>query len=403
MIKRLLQSEFGRGAIILFICMNVFNLLNLVFNFFSGRMLGPEQYGILATLMSFISLYGIPSEVIQNIVSKYTTKFSKEESKIKYVFSIFLKNSFILAIVLFVILAIISIPLSEKLGINYWLMVMTHLLIFTTFLSPIPRGILQGKKKFAKIGIPPLIEGITKLFIAVILIYFGLEVFGAMQAVLFSAVISMGIYFYFCKDIIRLRKEKTSLDSIKFGPYFVLMWTLMIFISLDIILAKYFLPSEIAGKYAAISLIGKIIYMGTNSITRVMFPIVSEKFENKQNTKEIFLKSINLTLIFGLIGIIFYITIPKIIILVLYGSQYLDASKYIIYSGIAFLILSLTNINFMYCLSTNKLKSYWVVILGIFIQILLFSLMHDSLGLFLGALVISNIAMFILSFLLFRK
>ena len=383
----------------------LFLIKNLIFNFFTGRILGPEQYGILATLMSFLSLYGIPSEIIQNVTSRYTTRFNekKENGKIKYMTKFFLKNSLIWATVAFILLALISIPLSEKLGINYWLMIFTHLLIFVNFISPIPKGILQGKKRFAKLGITSLIEGVFKLALAIVLIYLGFAVFGAMQAVLFAALISIVFSFYFCREVIKSKPEKTELKEIKFGPYFIFMWTLMIFLSLDIILAKYFLSPNLAGKYAAISLIGKIIYLGTNSITRVMFPIASERHERKQDTKEILFKSIKLTLILGLAGIFIYAMIPNLIISILYGVAYMEISKYIVYSGIAFLILALTNINFMYALSTNKTKNSWIVICGIIIQIVLFSLMHSSLEYFLGALLISNIVMFILSFLLIRK
>ncbi len=403
MIKKILNGEFERGAIILFICLNVFNLLNLIFNFFCGRVLGPIEYGVLATLMSFVSLYGIPSEVIQSIISKYTTKFKNEKSKLRYVFNMFLKNSLIFAIGIFILLMIISIPLSKQLGINYWLMVLTHLLIFVSFLSPIPRGIIQGKKRFAKLGIPNLVEGAIKLLGAIALIYLGLKVFGAIFAVLFSAIISMCMYFYFCKKEIDTREEKVKLSEVRFGPYFVLMWTLMIFLSLDIILAKYFLPAEIAGQYAAISTIGKIIYIGTNSITRVLFPIASEKYENKENTKGVLLKAAGFTIAIGLAGILVYFIFSKLIVNILYGSEYLIAANYIFYSGLAFLILSLTNINFTYYLSTNKAKNYLIVILGIIIEIGLFSVMHSNLEVFVSALVLSNIAMFILSFFLFRK
>ena len=86
LIKKIFSSELGRGASILFITMSIFNILNFLFHFSMGRMLGPEEYRILAVLMSIIYIYNVPTEAIQTIISKYTSKFNlkKEHGKIKF-------------------------------------------------------------------------------------------------------------------------------------------------------------------------------------------------------------------------------------------------------------------------------------------------------------------------------
>ena len=76
MFKKSLSSGLGKGAIILFITLNIFNFLNYLFHFVMGRMLGPEDYGVLAVLMSIMLIYNIPTEAIQNLISRYTSKFN---------------------------------------------------------------------------------------------------------------------------------------------------------------------------------------------------------------------------------------------------------------------------------------------------------------------------------------
>ena len=91
MIKKLLSSELGKGAFILLISMSIVNILNFFFHFSMGRMLGPEDYRILAVLMSLIYIYNVPTEAIQNIISRYTSKFNlhNELGKIKFLVFIF--------------------------------------------------------------------------------------------------------------------------------------------------------------------------------------------------------------------------------------------------------------------------------------------------------------------------
>ncbi len=86
MVKKFIKSELGKGTIIMFITMNIFNFLNFLFHFIIGRQLGPSDYGTLAVLMSMIYIFNIPTEAIQNIVSRYTSKFNlnKENGKINF-------------------------------------------------------------------------------------------------------------------------------------------------------------------------------------------------------------------------------------------------------------------------------------------------------------------------------
>jgi len=84
MIKKIMSNELVRGSFILLVTIGIYNLLNFIFHFSMGRLLGPAGYGVLAVLMSIIYIYGVPSEAIQNLVSKYTSRlnFKKENRKI---------------------------------------------------------------------------------------------------------------------------------------------------------------------------------------------------------------------------------------------------------------------------------------------------------------------------------
>ena len=85
-IKKSINSELGKGTIVLFVMMNIYFFFNFLFHFAMGRILGPTDYGTFAVLMSFIYIYSIPSEAIQNLISSYVSKLNVkgEEGKIKY-------------------------------------------------------------------------------------------------------------------------------------------------------------------------------------------------------------------------------------------------------------------------------------------------------------------------------
>jgi len=407
MLKKIFSSELGRGAFILFITINIFNLFNFLFHFSMGRLLGPSNYGILAVLMSLIYIYNIPSEAIQNIISRYTSKFNvkKEYGKIKTLMFEGLFKGITASVLAFFLLVALSIFLSPFLGINFWLLFLTDIFIFFSILLPIVRGTLQGRKKFSLLGTSMILESGFKLFFAVSAVIIGLKVFGAIIGVLLGILFAFIFSFYFNKDILKSKKQETSFKEIypKSIPYFTTMFVIFLIFSLDIILAKRFFSPELAGKYAVLSMLGKMFFFGTVAISKAMFPLTSEKHDSKKDSKKLFKKSFLIVSSFCLIGIIIYGLLPEIIIGVLYGAQYLEMSPYLIYSGLAFSFLSLSNLILIYGLSTNKLKNFSYLNIFLILEITLLFLFHKSILEYTLAFMVSNIIIFICSFFFIKK
>ena len=408
MFKQLFSNEFRKGALILFITLNIFNFLNLLFHFIMGRILGPADYGVLAVLMSIIFLHGIPNESIQNLISRYTSKFNakKENGKIKYLMLKAGKKGFMAAIVIFIILVLVSFLLANFLNINFWLIALTNLMIFSGILAPVWRGILQGEKRFEQLGASYVIEAWTKLVVAISLVVLGLQIFGAIIGVLFGA--AAALYFSGLVNHHNLKKEKikkTQFDHIYIESvhYLIAMIVILLAFNIDVILAKRFFEAELAGKYAVLTIIGRIIYLGVFSISKAMFPITSEKYEMNSNTKILFVKSLVVVVTLCAIGVMLYALFPKLIIFILFGSLYTDVSNLLVYAGIALSFLALTNVVLLYCLSINGLKKSYYLFIFLIIEVVLLSLFHNGLFEYILAFMASTIIMFIGTLFFLRK
>ncbi len=407
MLKKFLSSELGKGTLILFIAINFYNFLNFLFHFSMGRMLGPEGYGILAVLMSLIYIFAIPSEAIQNIISRYTSQFNvkREEGKIKYLLNKSLKKTITYSISLFLFLTILGIFLSWFLQINFWLIFITNLFIFIAVSMPITRGVLQGRKKFTSLGINMVIEAALKLFFAISLVIFGFKVFGAIIGAILGSLASLVFAFYFNKDILEKKEEETSFKGIysQSIPYFITMLVIFIGFSLDILLAKRFFSPELAGQYAVLSMLGKMIFFGTIAIGKAMFPLTSEKHDTKGDASKLFYKSILMITAICVFATLIYGFLPKLVIGLLYGSQYLEMAPYLVYSAISLSFLSLSNLIFIYHLSTNKLKHSPFLFIFLLIEIALLSMFHSNILEYTLAFMVSNTIMFIGSFFFVKK
>ncbi len=410
MIKKILSDEMVKGGIVLFIMISIFNFLNYLFHFITARMLDPSQYGVLVTLMSIIYIITIPSEAIQTIVTKYTSNFYKykQYGKIRTLFNKFFNKGLKISLFVFLIYILFTPIISNLLKIEISLLVISGFAIFIVFIMPVGRGILQGTKKFYLLGINYLSEGIIKLFLTVILISLGLSIFGAISSVIIAALAAFFISIFSYIDIYKYKKERLKIDGLYSYSLnvFLLFASIIVILSTDIIIARMIFPPDVVGKYAVASTIGKMIFFSTLPISKVMFPLTSEKTGDKGNTIILFVKSLVLILIISFTALLIFWLFPQQFISILFSDKYIDVSGIIIYTGISFTILSISNLLLTYYLSQNeKISVIRVIFFMMIIFIIQFSLLFhtDSIKEFALFLLFSNIIIFIIALFFINK
>ena len=297
-----LNKKLLSGSLILMIYFNVYNALNFVFHIIMARLLSTSDYGILATLFSIIYALSIFSESIQTILVKYTTEES-DKGKIKNILYRSLKRAFVISSIIFVLYAILSIPMSSFLKISYLLLLFNGLMVFGAFILPVTRGILQGRKKFFSLGNNLLIETGIKLLLASTFVFIGFNVFGAMIGTFIGVFTAFALSFISLREVIFSKEKKALTEGIYAysKPTFFALTILLVFYSFDIILAKIYFNPELAGAYALASILAKTIFFGTQPISKAMFPLSAEKNNTKKQSDDIFKSA--LTLLLGAISL----------------------------------------------------------------------------------------------------
>lgn len=406
-ILNLKKDEFVKGSIILFLMMNAFMFLNYLFHFSMARMLGPADYGILAVLMSIGYIFGILADAIQNIISKYTSKsnIKKEYGKINNLLRKGLKKGAVLSLYIFIIYLAISIPLALILKIDFLLLALTGVLIFSDLLAPISRGVLQGIKRFGRLGINMILEGLIKVIFAFVLVLLGLKVYGAMSAVIISVFAAIFIALFFLRDILKTKEKKCKTENIKFYSFsfIIAILSITLMFSVDIILARLFFSPEILGKYAVASILGKMIFFGTVSISKSLFPFSSESHEKKEKTRKLLNKALGFLSLICIVSVLAFALFPKLIILILFGKEYLEISNILIFMGLSFSVLSFTNLFVNYALSKDKQHFSFYLPIFVLIEISLLSIFSISLMQYAIAFLVSNILMLIGTVLLIKN
>lgn len=382
------------GSLVLLITINLFFVFNYLFHFAMTRMLTIEHYGILVALYSIIYIIAVFSESIQLVISRYTTR-EGDVGKVKNIIKKSAKKASKISIYIFIAYLVLSIVLSNILNISYLLLALTGTIIFSSFLIPITRGVLQGKKRFNSLGANMISESIFKLVFSILLVFIGWEVYGAVVATLMGVYASFFLSLISIRDILSKKEKKTKTPGIYTytAPTFIAIVTIVVFYSVDVLIAKIFFPAETAGYYAILSVISKVIFFGTQPISRAMFPISTDS-EKKKGSDNVFSTSIMLLSFLIFIALLIVYFFPEILIRVFSGRFIPEIEHILIYPAIAISLISLTNLNILYKLSLGKTKGFYHLIIFVLIEIFLLSYFSNDLVQFSIAFITASAAFF---------
>lgn len=363
---------------------NLFNLGQFVYHFLVGRYLGKEIYGDFAAILSILGIIGMfQSAISLTIVRFVATK--KNDSEISAFARWISKWSFFIA--LFTLLVLLGLASTLASFLNLTEQTAAFLIapiVFIFILTNTFRSILQGTLKFAKFITSMLLESISKIILTLILVTLGLGLLGALFGFIFGSVIALVTSFIFVLNYLSTKKEQAPNLKPLFSyttAVFIQGLSLTSMYSTDIILVKHFLSAADAGIYASLSVLGRIVFYGITPITNVMFPLIAKRFNLGHKYSNLFYLSLIMISIIslGLNGIFYFF--PKIPILVLFGSNFIEGAKYLWYFGIFMSLLALSSHLTQFYLSLNKTIVVWFFAAAAITQIILILLFHiDILG-----------------------
>lgn len=380
---------------------------NYLYHLFMARFLGPKDYGILESLISVIYQLSIPLSTISFVIVKYVSYF-KGQNRIKTIQSFFWKvnqNTLILTPFIIIIIFISAPFISNFLHFpSSVLVVLVGMSFVLSIFVTLGRSLLQGLSKFFLVSITGLSDGIFRLSTALILVFLGFGLFGAVFSFFLTSIFSISITLYLVRDFIKGDRhepipEKKEMFRFIF-PVFFTNLAITSLITSDIILVRHFFPSYEAGLYSALSTLGKIVFFAASPVITVILPMVSEAQAANKNFKRIALSGL---LLIGLMisGSLFVLGFfPKIMVSVLFGEKYLAMVPLVIYFSVAMAIytINVSLLNIFLALKIT-LPTIFVSVAAI-LQIIMIIIFHQSLSSIINIFIVLS-ALLLLSLLLY--
>ncbi|ACX72264.1 polysaccharide biosynthesis protein [Methanocaldococcus vulcanius M7] len=389
------QKLAKHGIIMIFFSLST-AFFNYLYQLFMGRLLIPEEYGILFSLINIFYIFSVLSATVQTTVTKYSSqlKAKNQFSKISYFWRYALKKSFIFGLITTILFFIITPLLSNYL---HFPSQMPALILFSSILfayaMPTNQGILRGLQRFIPLGITQTLWSFLKFILGVLLVYFGFGVSGALVPFLIANIIIFLISFYFLKDLIKINPEPFRITNLyKYSTLTLLaLLTYTTSFSIDTILAKHYLTDFLAGIYSSVSVLGKIILFAPGGIAVVLFPKASELKEKGLNHFNLFIKALILTIVLTIPALLLFKLFPELTIKIIFGEKYLKAIPYLFRYSLAMFFFAISGLMMNYLLSLGITRVAYALTFSLAIEILGIIIFHQNINQIVDIVLLSSI------------
>ncbi len=380
------QDELVRAGGIFFIGSLSVAVLNYLYHVFMGRMLGPAEYGIFGSLFAIIYLTTFAGNTFSRVTSKFSAEFNgkKQDVALKYLIKRGLLKASVYGLISFLIYLFFIPPIAKFMNLdNYTGLIIVGAIGYLSLLLSILTGALNGLQKFVWQNSLSFVSAVLKLGLAVLLVYLGFGVNGALIALVIGTTVALVAGFLPLRSELKTKiSEKINTKEIYLYAIPVLLASLLplIAITFDQMLVKHFFSSFDAGHYAAAGNIAKIIWFGSGFLVSALFPKIVSKKAQGRDVSRLLIKGLVYTSLFALIGSGILFATPRLIVLFMYGSEYTDIIPLVGLFGLALGLFSINQVLIMYNLAVEKYKFLWIVLLGLLLEITGIILFHSLLS-----------------------
>jgi len=363
------HSELGVQTAVLFILDGLTNGIDFAFHFWMGRVLIPADFAILQTLNSVALVYTTASGVFQPVVGRFIAEArgKGQEASIPAIFQAFLRAAFGLGIILGIFIFIFSKNIAQLIHVPTWTIQISAALIFLSTLRPIAAGALQGSENFIAFGFARLALALGRLFLLFFLVQAGLGLKGAVIALPFGWLVSVLCAFLFLSKPLWAKTNPASKSILREGwklSFYALLAYLayMSLTSLDLVWVNQNLSGEVAGPYAGLVLLRRIVALLPGAAVTVMFPRVANLLAKGILPSRVLAQTGAIILAASGALSFMYFVFSDQIIRIIFGKGYQMASPLLGWMGVAMIGVSLSSIWLNYYL-VEKPRNF-VILLG---------------------------------------
>ena len=378
------RNRLVRQNAILFAGGLVAGIGGFVYHAIAGRVLGPITYGQVAFLIAVYAVGTAPALILIVVLARYTaTLAARGDAGLSTLLTRTVRLVAIPCLIAVLVTTLMARPVAAFEHLNSTIPIL--ILGFSIALIwqvAIPRGILQGLQRFPSLSLNLSVELIIRTTAVFILLKAGYAVSGAMAAVFLGLAFCFGLGLFTLRDHFKRVGARVQLRvmagfSLTAAAGII---GIQILYNQDVILAEHYLSGHDGGIYGGLNKIGTIMFFLTLSVSQVLFPRVVEAVAKEQHPGRILLSSAGILAALGGGAILVFAAVPGLVVGILFGSAFRDATPYVFAVGIIGLALSLDNLLVQFFMAVHDRVFVPILALAVVAEGALIFLFHARVG-----------------------
>jgi glycosyltransferase involved in cell wall biosynthesis len=377
-----LQSAYARQNVAALAGVLLAGGLNYAFHLTALRALSAADYGVVAALLAALALLQTPAVVVGMVSAHLVARFQATGrlGRARAHWDRCARGLALAGLVGALVCLALGDPLAALLQIaDGRAIVLLSAALVAGLVLPLQRGTLRGLQRFGPLALNLSCEGLVKLGAAAALLALGLGLEGALFAIVLGLAAAYAVGLVNLGPIFRAPAERSA-EPQAWRPWLVTSVSalaLVYFQNVDLLVVKALLPPDRAGEYAAVALVGKLIFFATSSIADVLLPTVAARRARGESHRAVVLLSLGLVAAAATLGVAALALLPGLAALPL-GDRYATVAPYLPLVGAVALLFAIANllVNSLLSASSPRLIGYLVGVAAL--ELALLAINHGS-------------------------
>lgn len=358
----------------------IVNLGNYLYNLIVGRMLGPSGFADASLLVTMLLVLSFLAMTFQLTAAKFSAEMDGEESQLL----VSLMSRY--GLVVGAVISLCMVLFSNQLQLFFqsqsaWMYIIFALCVPLYFLMSVGRGHVQGIRNFRQLSISYQVEMLIRLCGTVALLRL-LDVDPAIS-------ISLGILASVALGYLPIRNKRVMPISsagritktlLVFATYTLVYELSQVLINnTDILLVKHYFAAEEAGLYAALAMIGRVVFFIAWMFAMILLPHVVAAEKAGKDSRSLLWKYVGYTAILGAIITGVSYILPELIVHILFGTAYVEIASLLWLYALATSLFAVANMFAYYFLSRSVYGPIYLTFIVGLLQIFGLVAFHDTL------------------------
>ena len=372
------HSRIMAGSVIMLVGSGVVSAFNFGYTVAVARLLGPAAFGHASAAVTLLMLLSAITLAFQLVCAKFVARNVTAGGKAA-VYQSLRRHAWMVGIVLAAAMALGSSQIAQYLNLpSAWMVVLLACGIAFYIPLGVKRGGLQGTCAFSRLTSNFILETVVKFGLALALVFAGYGVMGAVGAITASVIVAY--YLPPMGKQLDAAAEPAIPASFREGMQAIVFFVGQVIINnIDILLVKHFFSPQDAGLYAAVALVGRVLYFSSWQVVSAMFPISASSKADTRRGGSVLVVPLLLVVAISL-GFIFLLSLfPGLIVRFVFGAGFIQAESLLSLYAAATGCYALSVVLMSYEISRKIANTGWLQLAFSGALVLGISLFHATL------------------------